>query len=95
MLGTLVSGITAPSSGAEEIRLACQTSSTRMVIAAGVKERPSTKVAQWMRNKPDLRPTTAAQGLNIAAGDSAATSTATGRIKPVNQPIKTLCECRW
>jgi hypothetical protein len=45
-----------------------------------------------MSNKPDLRPTRAAQVLSIAAVDSTAASTATGRIKPINQPIKTVSQ---
>jgi hypothetical protein len=84
MLGTLVSRITAPSSGANEIGLARQTRSTRMVIAARVEERTSAEIAQRMRDEPDLGPTLAAQGLSIAARDATATSTAAGRIKPVN-----------
>jgi len=90
MLGNLISRITAPSSGAEEIGLAGQTNSAMMVISAGVEERAAAQVAQWMRNEPDPRPTRAAQVLSIAAVDSAAASAATGRIKPVNQPIKTI-----
>jgi hypothetical protein len=84
MLGTLVSRITAPSSGANEIGWARQTGGAMMVIAARVEERTSAEVAQWMRDEPDLRPTLAAQGLGIATGDATATSTAAGRIKPVN-----------
>jgi hypothetical protein len=90
MLGNLVSGIAAPGSGADEIGRAGQTSSAMMVISAGVEERASTQVAQWMSNKPDLRPTRAAQILGIAPVDSTATSTAARRIKPINQPIKTI-----
>jgi hypothetical protein len=63
-----------------------------MVIPAGIEERASAQVAQWMSNKPDLRPTRAAQVLSIAAVDSTAASTATGRIKPINQPIKTISQ---
>jgi hypothetical protein len=94
MLGTLIPRIATPSPGADEIGLAGQTSSATMVISAGVEERLAAQVAQWMRNEPDLRPTHAAQVLGIAAVDSTAASTATGRIKPVHQPIKTICERR-
>jgi len=90
MLGNLVSRVAAPSSGAGEIRQAGQTNRAMMVIPAGVEERAPANVAQRMRNEPDPRPTRAAQVLGISAVDSAAASTATGRIKPINQPIKTI-----
>jgi hypothetical protein len=61
-----------------------------MVIPAGVEKRAAAQVAQWMRYEPDPRPTLAAKVLSIAAVDSAPASAATGRIKPVNQPIKTI-----
>jgi len=94
MLGPLVSRIAAPSSGADEIGLAGQTSSAMMIIPAGVEERAAANIAQWMRNEPDLRPTRAAQVFSIAAVDSTAASTATGRIKPIDQPIKTIRQFR-
>jgi hypothetical protein len=90
MLGNLVSRVAAPSSGAGEIRQAGQTNRAMMVIPAGVEERAPANVAQRMRNEPDPRPTRPAQVLGISAVDSAAASTATGRIKPINQPIKTI-----
>ena len=84
MLGTLVSGIAAPSPGADEIGLVCQTNSAMVGIAAGVEERAAAPVAQRMRNQPDLRPARAAQVLGIPAVDPTAASTATGRIQPVH-----------
>jgi len=61
-----------------------------MIIPARIEEWSAANIAQWMRNEPDLRPTPAAQVFSIAAVDSTAASTATGRIKPINQPIKTI-----
>ena len=90
VLGNLIPGIAAPGPGVEEMGQASQTSSAMMVISAGIEERPATHVAQWMRNEPDLRPTRTAKVLGIAAVDSAAASAATGRVKPINQPIKTI-----
>src|SRR5262245_22086862 len=93
MLGTLVPGIAAPSPGADEMGLAGQTNSAMVVITTGVEEGAAAQIAQRMRNQPDLRPTRAAQVLGIPAVDPTAASTATGRIQPVHQPIKTICEC--
>jgi hypothetical protein len=45
MLGPLISRIAAPSSSANEIGRAGQTSSAMMVIPAGVEERASAQVA--------------------------------------------------
>jgi hypothetical protein len=61
-----------------------------VVIPAGVEEGAAAHVAQWMRYEPDVRPTRAAQVLGVPAIDPTAASAATGRIKPVNQPIKTI-----
>jgi len=83
MLGTLVSGIAAPSPGADEIGPAGQTNSAMVVITAGIEEGAATPVAQRMSYEPDLRPTRAAQVLGIPAVDPTAASTATGRIQPV------------
>src|SRR5262245_60079220 len=90
VLANLVSGIAAPGPGAEEIGHAGQTSSAMMVIPAGTDERAAAHVTQWMRNEPDLRPTRTAKVLSIAAVDSAVASAATGRVKPINQPIETI-----
>jgi hypothetical protein len=90
MLGNVVSRIAAPSPGACEMREARQTNTAKMIIAAGVEERPAADVTQGMSNELDLRPTRTAQVFSIAAVDPAAARTATGRIKPVNQPIKSI-----
>jgi len=90
VLGALVPRIAAPGPSAEEIRQAGQTSGAMMVVPAGIEEWAATHITQWMRNQPDLRPTRTAQILGIAAVDSAAASAATGRVKPVNQPIKAI-----
>src|SRR5262249_1372404 len=90
MLGNLVSRVAAPSSGAGEIRPAGQTNRAKSGAPTVVEERAAANVAERMRNDPDLRPTRAAQVLGIPAVDSAAASAATGRIKPINQPIKTV-----
>jgi hypothetical protein len=92
MVGDLLSRVAAPSPGAGEIGRARQASSALMVISLRVREGTAAPVAQWMSNEPDLWPTVAAKVFSISPVDCAAASTATGRIKPIDQPIKTICQ---
>jgi hypothetical protein len=65
-----------------------------MIFAARIRKRASADIAQRMGNQLDIALAHGAKIFGVAAMNSPAAGPATGRIEPVHDPIKTICQ-RW
>lgn len=86
-------GITGPGMGSNEMATTLKTGSAYMIVAAGIWKRTAARRAQWMRDPLNVGPAAGTKVFGIAAVNSTAAGPATGRVKPVDQPVETVTEC--
>src|SRR4030095_14966539 len=89
----LFARIASPGARGDKVRLALQTNTAGVILAAGVGKRAPAKRAERMCDRLNLLPACGAKIFSVPPMDTTGARPATRRIEPIHQPVEAIREC--